>query len=248
LTSGQQLRVPELWGVYRHLGGTLGPDEQVTFVRSVRRTGLFAGAGAALLIAIIASLYSNMRRSYTLGFEPRAGGSAARVVVRLGREGLSFMSALPSSPSFGAVIADTGFSAGGLSADTASRIGAGKASGSLDGAAPAGGGGAAQPGWLREVLNGLRPVPRGVAKALMGDADGVTALKQAFSDPLARRETLEALAVIGRGRAGEDEILAAALADAAPEIRRRGVEVAAAIDRQQGSGAHAATLRSALAD
>ena len=89
------------------------------------------------------------------------------------------------------------------------------------------------PGWLREVLNGLRPVPRGIAKALLGDPDGVAALKLAFSDPAARGEILSALAVIGRGGAGEDEILAGALADVAPEIRRRGVAVAAAIARRQ---------------
>jgi hypothetical protein len=170
---------------------------------------------------------------------------------------------LPTRPRLGSVIADTGFSAASLASETADRIASGKATGTLDrgpAAGPtaaaggagdrraAGSGGRAVPAWLREVLNGLRPVPRGVAKSLLGDPDGVTSLKHAFSDPLARRETLEALAVIGRGHAGEDEILAAALADSAPEIRRRGVEVAAAIDRAQGGGSHGATLRNALAD
>jgi HEAT repeat protein len=250
LTAGERLRLPELYAVYRHLGTSLAPDEQVTFKRSLRRNALQLCAGAALIVSILVALFASMRRSYTLGFEPREGGGAARVVVRLGREGLSFLNFLPNRPRFGAVLADTGFSAAGLSADTAARIGAGKASGTLDSATAGGvgGRGAPVPGWLREVLNGLRPVPRGVAKALMGDPDGVTALKQAFSDPLARRETLEALAVIGRGRAGEDEILSAALTDSAPEIRRRGVEVAASIDRRQGNGAHGATLRSALSD
>ena len=68
---------------------------------------------------------------------------------------------------------------------------------------------------------------------MLGDPDGVVALKQAFSDPAARPEILSALAVIGHGGAGEDEILAGALADGAPEIRRRGVAVAAAIARRQ---------------
>ena len=73
--------------------------------------------------------------------------------------------------------------------------------------------------------------------------------------------------MIGRGGAGEDEILAGALADVAPEIRRRGVAVAAAIARRQagettgsrqageaktrgrtGGSTHAATLRAALGD
>ncbi|HEY2728486.1 MAG TPA: HEAT repeat domain-containing protein [Polyangia bacterium] len=248
LTASDRLRLPELWAVHRHLGSALAPDEQVTFVRSLRRSAIQIGLGAALAIALLVALVGNMRRSYTLGFEPHEGGGAARVVVRLGREGLSFLSFLPNHPRFGAILADTGFSAAGLGADTVARIGAGKASGTLDVAGSDLPRGTAIPGWLREVLNGLRPVPRGVAKALMGEPDGVTALKQAFSDPLARRETLEALAVIGRGRAGEDEILAAALTDAAPEIRRRGVEVAASIDRRQGNGAHGDTLRSALGD
>jgi HEAT repeat protein len=246
LTAGERLRLPEIWAVHRHLGGQLAPDEQVTFVRSLRRAALQAGGAAALAIVLIVALVSNMRRSYTLGFEPRTGGGAARVVVRLGRE--SFLDFLPNHPAFGSVIADTGFSSAGLATDTVARIASGRATGTLDVPASEGGRGGAVPGWLREVLNGLRPVPRGVAKALMGDPDGVTALKQAFSDPLARRETLEALAVIGRGRAGEDEILAAALTDTAPEIRRRGVEVAASIDRRQGNGAHGGTLRSALGD
>ncbi|HVZ71993.1 MAG TPA: HEAT repeat domain-containing protein [Polyangia bacterium] len=251
LTAGERLRLRELWAVHRHLAGALAPDEQVTFMRSVRRNALQIGGGAALVIALLVALYANMRRSYTLGLEPRDAGGAARVVVRLGREG-SPLAVLPNHPRFGAVLADTGFSASGLSADTAARIAAGKATGTLDA------GDARVPTWLRDVLAGLRPVPRGVAKALMGDPDGVTSLEQAFSDPLARRETLEALAVIGRGRAGEDEILAAALSDSAPEIRRRGVEVAAAIDRRQATsapakagaepGAHGRTLRSALSD
>ncbi len=246
LTAGERLRLPELWAVHRHLAGALAADEQVTFMRSVRRNAVQIGGGTALALALVVALYANMRRSYTLGFEPRDAGGAARVVVRLGREGsfFNFLPNKPGSPSFGAILADTGFSAAGLGADTAARIGAGKATGNLD----AKGDAARVPGWLREVLGGLRPVPRGVAKALMGEPDGVTSLKQAFSDPLARRETLEALAVIGRGGAGEDEILAAALTDSAPEIRRRGVEVAASIDRRQGNGAHGGTLRSALAD
>jgi HEAT repeat protein len=247
LTAGERLRLHELWAVHRHLRGGLAPDEQVTFMRSVRTSAMQASGAAALVIALVVALVSNMRHSYTLGFEPREGGGAARVVVRLGRD--SVLSFLPNRPRFGAVIADTGFSAAGLGADTVARIAAGKATGTLDASSPQGDGGrGGVPSWLRDVVNGLRPVPRGVAKALVGDPDGVTALKQAFSDPLARRETLEALAVIGRGRAGEDEILAAALTDSAPEIRRRGVEVAASIDRRQGNGAHGATLRSALGD
>ncbi|HET6283672.1 MAG TPA: HEAT repeat domain-containing protein, partial [Polyangia bacterium] len=255
LNMGDRLRLPELVAVRRHLGAALTNDEQGAVVRSVRRHAILIGGGVALTLGLVIFLFADLRKSYTLGFEPPAGGGAARVVVRLGRSSLSFFNFIPNRPRFGAVLADTGFSAAGLVAETAEKIAAGKASGTLDtpkadsrSGNKSSTGTAGVPGWLREVLNGLRPVPRGVAKALLGDPDGVTSLKHAFSDPLARRETLAALAVIGRGRAGEDEILAAALTDSAPEIRRRGVEVAAAIDRRQGNGALGATLRTALAD
>jgi HEAT repeat protein/DNA-binding MarR family transcriptional regulator len=258
VTQGQRLSLPERYAVKRHLAAGLSAEEQSIVTRSLRRTVVRIGIGAALALGILVFLFMGLRRSYTLGFEPAAGGSAARVVVRLGRSNVSLFKLLPTRPRLGAVIADTGFSAASLVSETAERIATGKATGTLDRVDDrvernrpdrSGAGGARPvPGWLRDVLNGLRPVPRGVAKSLLGDPDGVTSLKHAFSDPLARRETLEALAVIGRGRAGEDEILAAALADSAPEIRRRGVEVAAAIDRMQGGGSRGATLRSALAD
>ena len=139
---------------------------------------------------------------------------------------------MPNRPPLGSIMADTGYTAAALSRDTVARIAAGGATGRLDG----GGGGRHVPGWLRDVLNGLRPVPRGIAKALLGDPDGVAALKQAFADPATRGEILSTLAVIGRGGAGEDEILADALADRSPEIRRRAVQIAARIDRRQAEG------------
>jgi HEAT repeat protein len=265
LTANERLRLPELWAVHRHLGGELAADERATFVRSLRRTAIVAALGVALVVAAGVGLHANLGRSYTLGFEPRGHDGAARVVVRLGRQRLAFFNFLPNSPRLGSILADTGFATGSLGPESVARIGEGRISGTFEAQPPGGAAaagaetarGPATPGWLREVLNRLRPVPRGVSKALLGDPDGVTALKNAFSDPAARRETLEALAVIGRGRAGEDEILGAALADGAPEIRRRGVEVAASIDRRLAAGtpdgnrappANGGTLRSALAD
>ena len=190
--------------------------------------------GIAVALLIVAGLYADSRRAYSIAFDPADAGPAARVVVRLGRPRTAFLNFLPNHPPLGSVIADTGYAAGGLSPETVARIATGRVSGTLDATPPG-----RVPGWLREVLNGLRPVPRGIAKALLGDPDGVAALKLAFSDPAARGEILSALAVIGRGGAGEDEILAGALADVAPEVRRRGVAVAAAIARRQAREAEA---------
>ena len=179
------------------------------------------GLVVALVMLLVTALYADSRRAYTLGMDPPAADASggARVVVRLGRRRWSFLNFLPI-PRLGSIIADTGYTAGGLETETAARIAAGRVSGTIERPLPAtraptsralGG----------EVLNGLKPVPRGIVKAILGDPDGVVALKQAFSDPAARSEILSALAVIGHGGAGEDEILAGALADASPEIRRR---------------------------
>ncbi len=275
--AGERLRLVELVAIGRYLRGALGSDERTAVRRSLGGAALRLGLGVALAVLILMALFADSRRAYTLALDPPDGGGAARIVVRLGRRRLSFLNFIPNHPALGSILADTGYTAAGLSTETVARIAAGKVTGTLDAVpieANAPTGRAHVPGWLREVLNGLRPVPRGIAKALLGDPDGVAALKQAFADPAARGEILSALAVTGRGGAGEDEILAGALADRSPQIRRRGVEVAAAIDRRQSGekidgrqsgdkvdgrqsgehvdgrppGAHAATLRAALAD
>jgi HEAT repeat protein len=269
--AGERLRIGELFAISRNLRGALTDDERRAVFRSVGGAALRLGLAVALVALVVAALFADSRRAYTLALDPPDAGGAARIVVRLGRRRLSLLNFIPNHPPLGSILADTGYTAAGLSHETVVRIAGGGATGTLE-PAPAGPSGRAHvPGWLREVLNGLRPVPRGIAKALLGDPDGVAALKQAFSDPSARSEILSTLAVIGRGGAGEDEILADALADHAPEIRRRGVEVAAAIDRRQAGekedgrqagehdgkqahkndrapGAHAAILRAALAD
>jgi|GEM_PF-1348137 len=259
--ASERLRVGELYAISRNLRGALTAEERRAVYRSVGGVALRFGLAVGLVVLAVAALFADSRRAYTLALDPPNAGGAARIVVRLGRRRLSLLNFLPNHPPLGSILADTGYTAAGLSRDTVARIAAGGATGTLDAPPPGPNGRSHVPGWLREVLNGLRPVPRGIAKALLGDPDGVAALKQAFTDPSARSEILSALSVIGRGGAGEDEILADALADHAPEIRRRGVEVAAAIDRRQAGekdgrqaegrqtpGAHAAILRTALAD
>jgi HEAT repeat protein len=241
--GGGRLSVRDLVAVNRHLGGALEPDEEAAVRRSVRRTVFQASVALLAAVGLVLAVFFDLRKSYSLGFDPPGNSPNAHVVVRLGRPSLSFLYFLPSSPRFGAILADTGFAATAMGQELSARVAAGRATGTLERDRHP-----RVPGWLQTVLDGLRPVPRGVAMVLLGDPAGVVSLNQAFGDPVSRREALEALAVIGSGAAGEDEILAAALADRSPEIRRRGVEVAAAIDRRQGKGAHATTLKSALGD
>ena len=243
ILAGGRLSLPEIRRVRRYLGGDLAADEATTLKRSIRRSALQIGAAITLLLAVLIALIFEVRTTYTLAFEPARDQPGSRVVVRRGRPSLSFLHFLPAQPRPGSMIADTGFAATSVAADLGSRIAGGRAVGAMDANRTA-----RLPSWLRAVIDGLGPVPRGVSLVLLGEPNGVVSLKQAFADPASRRDALEALAVVGTGRAGEDEILAAALNDPSPDVRRRGVEVAAAIDRRQGKGAHAATLRAALAD
>jgi HEAT repeat protein len=244
VVAGSRLSLPEIRAVRMRLGGGLSSEEESVVTRSIRRAAIHLGLGVVLVVGLVTALYFELRSSYTLDFEPGGSSPNSRVVVRSGRRGLSFLNFLPASPPFGSIIADTGFAATSVAQELSARVAEGRASGNLERRAPV-------PSWLRAVIDGLRPVPRGVALVLLGDPNGVLSLKQAFAEPASRREALEALAVIGTGRAGEDEILGAALAaSSSPEVRRRGVEVAAAIDRHigQGKGSHASILRAALAD
>ena len=243
ILAGGRLSLPEIRRVRRYLGGDLASDEATTLKRSIRRSAVQIGSSITLLLAVLIALIFEVRTTYTLAFEPARDQPGSRVVVLRGRPSLAFLHFFSAHPRHGSMIADTGFAAGSVAGDLGSRIASGRALGSLDANRTA-----RLPSWLRAVIDGLGPVPRGVSLVLLGEPNGVVSLKQAFADPASRRDALEALAVVGTGRAGEDEILAAALNDPSPDVRRRGVEVAAAIDRRQGKGAHAATLRAALAD
>ena len=239
----QRLTLSELFSVWRHLGKALSPEEQTTCKRSIRRKIFNVSLTALVVVALVVVLFIELRSSYSLDFDPKEALGQSRVVVRMGRPGRPLVSLLPHDPPFGSVVADTGFARAGLAEDLRERIEQGHVAGKLERAKPL-----TVPGWLATVLSGLRPVQRGSASLLLGEPTGIKALQQAFADPAARRETLDVLEVVGQGGAGEEELLTAALSDKTPELRRRGVEVAAAIDRRLGNGAHAATLRAALTD
>ena len=243
ILAGTRLSLPEIRKVRRYLGGDLAADEATTLKPSIQRSALQIGSAITLLIAVLLALIFEVRATYMLAFDPARDQPGSRVVVRRGRSSLSLLHFLPAQTRHGSIIADTGFAATSVADDLASRIASGRAVGALDANRTP-----RLPSWLRMVIDGLGPVPRGVSLVLLGEPNGVVSLKQAFADPASRRDALEALAVVGTGRAGEDEILAGALNDPSPDVRRRGVEVAAAIDRRQGKDAHAATLRAALAD
>ena len=81
--------------------------------------------GVAVAMLIVAGLYADSRRAYSLAFDPPDAGAAARVVVRLGRPRTAFLNFLPNRPPLGSVIADTGTPPAGSGRDTVARIATG---------------------------------------------------------------------------------------------------------------------------
>src|SRR5262245_23347865 len=125
IATGGRLRVPELYAVHRHLRGTLTAPEKAVARRSLGAAAMRVSLGVAVVMLIIAALYADSRRAYSLAFDPPDANAAARVVVRLGRPRWSFLDFMPNRPPLGSVIADTGFAAGGLGRDTVARIATG---------------------------------------------------------------------------------------------------------------------------
>ena len=165
MIQGGRLNFRDVVAVHRVLGAALSPSERALFLGSVRRHLIQLSVVAGLLIVLGATMAIGSRAGYVLAFDPPGQDAASRaiaasrVVVRRGRPrgGLSglFSRSAASDP----IIADTGFSAAGMVPASTARIAAGQAGGTLDPSPPGG-----VPSWLREVVNGLRPVPRGVAK------------------------------------------------------------------------------------
>jgi HEAT repeat protein len=196
----------------RRYAGSLDRDEQKVVRRSVQ-AGLLAGAlllAAPIVLGVLT--YGSWSRSHVLDAAP---GPGASVVARLGK-GAGIGAALPHAPSFGTVVADSGFTRAALREGV--PPGAGPRSGATDDA------------WLRRVVEALRPLPRAaVALILDGDAKPLTT---AYDDGALRPAVVGALGAAGRGAADEVALLKRALGDQSEDVRRRAVQAGAAIERR----------------
>jgi HEAT repeat protein len=214
IEGGGLLRPGELREI-RHYAGTLAADEEAVVKRSKMVSWAVTAAILAVPIVTLVLLYASYRRSVYLDAAPGPGGS---VVARLGRPGNTLAGFFPHSPSFGSVIADSGFSRAALKA------------GVPDGTEPRAG-----DAWLRRLMSSLKPVSQAaVALILDGDAQPLVA---AYEDSSLRPALLEVVGAAGRGGPDELSLLRKAQADASEDIRRRVVEAAAALERRiPGSG------------
>jgi HEAT repeat protein len=204
--------------------GALAPEEEALLRRS-KQVG-FAITGALLAVPIIGmiALYTSYGRNYFFDAAPDPG---AEVVVRLGRPAMA-LGFLPHSPSFGSVIADSGF-----------------ARAALAGGVPEGVGPRAGDDWLRRLVAALKPLPRAVM-SLIVDGD-VKPLADTYEDATLRPAVVEALAGAAKGGPETVALLQKALADPSEDVRRRAVTAAATLERRQ-AGTGAPLLAAALKD
>src|SRR6185312_16064722 len=134
--AGERLRVGELFAISRNLRGALTDDERQAVFRSVGGVAMRLGLVLALVVLVVAGLFADSRRAYTLALDPPDAVGAARIVVRLGRRRLSLLNFIPNHPPLGSILADTGYTAAGLSRETVTRIASGSATGTLEPAPP----------------------------------------------------------------------------------------------------------------
>lgn len=226
IDGGGLLSLGQVREVKRY-AGTLAPDEEKILRRSVQAGVLVTAVLLAVPVAATVVLYGSHARSYYLDAGPAPG---APVVARLGRPA-SALHALPHSPRFGSVVADSGFARAAL------------AGGLPDGAGPRSG--PEDDRWLRRLMGALKRLPQG-AVALILDGD-LKPLQAAYEDAAMRPAVVGAIGAAGRGAAGEAALLKRALGDASEDVRRRAVQAAAALERR-AAGSTVAVLAGALKD
>jgi HEAT repeat protein len=205
----------------KRFAGTLDVDEDGVVKKSLRLGALISAVILALPVAAMFLLYQSYARSYYFDSGSTPGSP---VVVRLGKPYMAF-GFLPHRPSFGGLLADSGFSRSAVKqslpgSDTLAND------------------------WLRRLSGALQPLPRGV-NALVLDGD-LAPLNEAYQDASSRAAVVEAVGAVGRGSPAEIALLQKALADPSEELRRHAVSAAASLARR---GANAAQLlETALAD
>ncbi len=229
--SRQRLNSRELRQLRVEGVGAVTDAERAVIARSKRFYMTIAGAIAAVPILILILLWNANRGRYYYDLERGPGGD--RVVVRAGRAGLSSFHWLPSSPSLGSVVADTGLTRAMVTEQAWKRIAAHDAGGDLG-------------GWATSLEQVLRPELAALrAYATTGDEQAIDALEKLARDPDDLAELLGQLRPIARGTPKEVTLVGQALAVPSPAVQQAAVAVAGAA-AQRGADVYRDILVSAL--
>ncbi len=236
--SGKRLSIREYFEVRREGIVPATTEEKAVIDRTLLLGKIVAAVVCALPILIILIAYIAMSGSYYLDTNKGKDGGET-IVVRAGKPSLSWFDWLPSSPTFGSVVADTGLSSRMVSETFWNRARAGDVSGSLDGRE-----------YAVQSAKALQPrLALLVDYAKDGDGATLQALHESVSSADDFAQVLSQLRSIAQGSPEEEQLITKALADASPAVQTEALLVAAAAaERREGSYSEILTNGLASAD
>ena len=233
--QSKRLSIREWWALRREGIQPSTPAEQAILKRTKRTflTGLAAIAAAPLLA--LAVVYIALSGSYHLDVAEQDG--TERVVVRAGNPTFERFYWLPSSPRFGAIVADTGLTRSMASQDAWRAIEDGEVGQNV---------GLDRTGEL--ATEALRPGLQALVEYAADGSDRAlgTLRRQAGTDD-EFAEILEALAPIARGGPQEVAVVEQALGEGSPAVRSAALGVAIAAETRH-RGVYRDLLAGAIAD
>ena len=211
------------------------PDEAGVVARTKRFFYIVAGIAVGLPIALLIILYISMSGQYYLDVARPGGGGPETIVVRAGRPGLSSFFWLPKSPSFGEIIADTGFTKATVGDETWEELKELEHSGADEGAA-----------YVSDAFSAVLPAQAGVIQyASSGSAKVLRELLSGAKSDEQKAALLRALTPVTRGGVDEESIISTYLSNPSATIQSAalGASISAA---QRNPGAYKTALRQAL--
>ncbi len=232
--EGKRLGLKE-WRELRREGITPATAmEQGVINRTKRFWLIIAAAAAALPIVILIIIWISIAGNYYLDVDRRKGGPE-RVVVRAGSPGLSAFHWLPGSPSYGSVVADTGYTRSMIDDASWGKIKGQDITGDLDG------------DYAAAADDALRPELRLLIDyATTGSAPSLGALRKAADTPEKTAALLTALRPVATGSADEVGFVKQQLDSGQPAGKAAAMALALEATRQ-GSEAYEPLLAAQLA-
>ncbi len=217
--QNKRLSAREWWSVWREGLTPTTPAERAVLDRTRRVARIVAAAavGGPLLLLIL--VYIAMSGSYYLDVG-RSKSGLETVVVRAGSPGLSAFHWLPASPSFGSIVADTGYRRTMIEPKAWKKIVDHDVS--------------ADDAYAETAADMLEPrLSELIAYASDGSESALDALVKAAATPAQRAELLAALASIARGGPKEVALVEQSLLDPSPSVQSAALSLASETTRRK---------------
>ncbi|HUH04393.1 MAG TPA: AAA family ATPase [Kofleriaceae bacterium] len=211
------------------------PSEQAVLQKTKRFYTIIGGAILATPLVILLLIWMSISGSYYLDVEGPAGDGTQHVVVRAGKPALTGFNWLPGSPSYGSVVADTGFTRAMIDDAAWNQIRAHDLGGDLDS------------GYSDQAIAALAPSVRGLlAYGTTNDPKALDALASSAEGPDELVPLLESLRPVANGNEAEVAFVAQQLRASSPAVRNAALALAQDATAR-GSSAYHATLAKLLA-